>query len=123
MATVQITWVDASTNETIFNVYRGDDGAASVTLDAAHKVATLTYSGSATGADWANTKWVNATGALDTQSDFELTAGFGNLDSASAQTYTGTYTDNTSGTFKWAVTAENSIGESAAETSAALAIN
>tara|TARA_R100001463_G_scaffold30277_2_gene68864 strand:+ start:189 stop:575 length:387 start_codon:yes stop_codon:yes gene_type:complete len=128
MATVQITWVDASTNETKFNVYRSDDNASSVTTDANHLIATVEYDGTATGADWANSKWPNiiTTGnsSIDANGTFQLTSGNSNANTDAAQTYVATYTDNTTGTFKWAVTAENNIGASAAEeTATGLAIN
>ena len=45
-------------------------------------VATLTYNSSATGADWANTKWEATPGGANTpdaSGTFELTSGFGNL--------------------------------------------
>lgn len=131
MATVQITWVDASTNETKFNIYRSDNGAASVALDAQHLIATVEYDGTKTPADqadWANTYWPNiitqGNSDIDPNATFELTSGNKNVNTNSAQTYVATYTDNTSGTFKWAVTAENAIGASAAEeTATGLAIN
>lgn len=138
MATVQITWVDASTNETKFNIYRGTNNDASIDpadLTTANLVAVLEYDGSATPAntgDWANTKWANtletapgvSSSTIDPDSTFQLTEGNTNVNSNSAQTYKATYTDDDSGSFCWAVTAENAIGASAAEqTAALLAIN
>jgi hypothetical protein len=54
MAIIQLTWVDASTNENIFNIYRSADGTDidltnSATFDL---VATLTYNASNAGTDW-----------------------------------------------------------------------
>jgi hypothetical protein len=131
MATVQITWVDASTNETKFNIYRGATNDSTPDITAANLVATLVYNSSATGADWANTKWANSlasggssSSTIDPSATFQLTAGNANLNTDSAQTYKATYTDDDTGSFKWAVTAENAIGASAAEeTAALLAIN
>ena len=131
MATVQITWVDASTNETTFNIYRGANNDSTPDILPANLVATLVYNSSATGADWANTKWENtlvsggsSSSTIDPSATFQLTAGNANVNTDSAQTYKATYTDDDTGSFKWAVTAENAIGASAAEeTAALLAIN
>jgi len=132
MATVQITWVDASTNETKFNIYRGATNDSTPDITSGNLVAVLEYNGSASGADWANTKWENtlsssagnSTSTIDPTATFQLTAGNANVNTDSAQTYKATYTDDDTGSFKWAVTAENAIGASAAEeTASLLAIN
>ena len=138
MATVQITWVDASTNETKFNIYRGTNNDASIDpadLITGNLIAVLEYDGTANPAntgDWANTKWKNtlapvagtSTSTIDPNATFQLTEGNDNLNTNSAQTYKATYTDTDSGSFCWAVTAENNIGASAAEqTASLLAIN
>lgn len=126
MAIIQLTWVDASTNESIFNVYRSLDGQEINLANGEgvgyNKVATLTYNASNSGADWANSKWENThTGStVDTNSDFELTSGFGNLSTDSGSTFVATYTDDSTPVtgYKWAVTAENAIGESTATSTA-----
>jgi hypothetical protein len=126
MAIIQLTWVDASTNETKFNVYRSKDGGSEVDpADATtyDRVATLVYDQSATGADWDNSKWVldattapNGAGYPDSTSNFKLTAGFNNDASSANSTFVATYTDESTPStgYYWAVTAENEIGESAA---------
>ena len=136
MAIIQLTWVDASTNETKFNVYRSKDGGLEVdpndssTYD---RVATLEYDQNASGADWDNSKWVlnttvapNGTGTPDSTSNFKLTTGFDNDATAANSQFVATYTDESTPTtgYYWAVTAENEIGESAAtSTPAQLKIN
>lgn len=120
MAIIQLTWVDASTNENVFNIYRSADGVdIDLTNSATYDlVATLTYNASASGADWANTKWEKTagggSGTPDASDNFQLTSGFGNLSTDSGSTFVATYTDDDEPAtgYKWAVTAENAIGES-----------
>lgn len=120
MAIIQLTWVDASTNENVFNVYRSADGAdIDLTNSATYDlVATLTYNASASGDDWATSKWEKTagggTGTPDASDNFQLTSGMDNLSTASGSTFVATYTDDDEPTtgYKWAVTAENAIGES-----------
>lgn len=119
MAIIQLTWVDASTNESKFNIYRGKDGVSQIDLADSSTydvVATLEYNASATGADWANSKWENTltSSVADDSGDFQLTSGFGNLSTDSGSTFVATYTDSSTPAtgYHWGVTAENAIGES-----------
>ncbi len=118
MAIIQLTWVDASTNESIFNIYRSKDNTEINLADPTSYdvVATLTYNAAASGADWANSKWENTNTdyTVDTNQDFKLTSGFGNLSTDSGSTFVATYTDDSTPVtgYKWGVTAQNAIGES-----------
>lgn len=124
MAIIQLTWVDASTNENIFNIYRSKDGVEINLTDpnTYDRVATLTYNASAAGTDWSTSLWENtlSSSTVDSNNDFQLTSGWDNQSTDSGSTFVATYTDDDSPTtgYKWAVTAENAIGESTATSTA-----
>jgi len=120
MAIIQLTWVDASTNENIFNIYRSADGTPIDLTDSTtfSLVATLEYNAGNDGSDWANSRWEKTagggSGTPDASDNFQLTSGFANLNTASGSTFVATYTDDDEPVtgYLWAVTAENAIGES-----------
>ena len=107
MATVQITFTDASDNEDEFIIYRGlNTGANPDGTNAAEKVATLTWNSG--GNTWDVTQEV-----LDAQSDGVLTGQVPGDPSTPGQIFIFQYTENNAGTWFYGVIAKNSIGPSA----------
>lgn len=106
MATVQVTFTDASDNEDLFIVYRGDTAGADPGTTTAEEVATITWDGST---------WNVTSGAIDTASagDAALTGTIPGDPSNTGQQFILRYTENTSGSFKYGVVAKNNIGPSA----------
>ena len=124
MAIIQLTWVDASTNENIFNIYRSKDGVQRLILLTQQPtiesllLPTMHLQPELTGASlWENTL---SSSTVDSNNDFQLTSGWDNQSTDSGSTFVATYTDDDSPTtgYKWAVTAENAIGESTATSTA-----
>lgn len=102
MATVQITFTDASTNEDAFNIYRSDDGSSAV-VDGAKLVSQLAWNGSA----WQASQGALSNGTASIQSGSSTAS-----PSTQGQTFILQYTENDSGNFKYGVTATNAIGDS-----------
>ena len=102
MATVQISFTDASTNEESFNIYRSDDGALA-TVTGGNLVSQLAWDGSA---------WQASQGALSNNSVTIEAGSSTDSPSTPGQTFIIRYTENDSGDFKYGVTASNAIGDS-----------
>lgn len=102
MATVQITFTDASTNEDAFNIYRSDDGVSAV-VDGSKLVSQLAWDGSA---------WQASQGAL-ANNTVSIQAGSSTASpSTPGQTFILRYNETDTGEFKYGVTASNAIGDS-----------
>jgi hypothetical protein len=102
MATVQISFTDASNNEDSFSIYRGDNSGSTPVKDDANKVATLSWSGSA---------WSIANGSLASDANIETLPDPLNRDEVGQQ-FAVRYSESGTGTFKYGVIASNSIGDS-----------
>ena len=101
MATVQISFTDASNNEESFTIYRSDDGVEPV-VDASKTLATLT---------WDGTQWVITDGQV--ASGVTIEAGSSTLNPENiGQTFNISYDENNSGTYKYAIVATNQQGNS-----------
>lgn len=116
MATVQISFTDASNNEESFEVFRSDDAGTSTGI-AAEKLATITWNS-------ATTNWDYAQEVIDTagSSDGALTTPVTTPPTTVGQQFILRYTEGTSGTYKYAVLAKNAIGPSALVQSAAITV-
>ena len=119
MATVQISFQDASNNETSFEVYRGANSGAAPTAQAAEKLATITWNGTN---DWTYTKEaIDTAGSND--GAFTTSGNPGNSDpSNTGQQFTFRYTESATGDFVYGVIAVNSIGPSAQVNSSAITL-
>lgn len=102
MATVQITFTDASTNEESFNIYRSNDGAPA-TVTGSNLVSQLAWDGSA---------WQASQGALSNNSVTIESGSSTASPSTPGQTFILRYNETNSGNFKYGVTAANAIGSS-----------
>ena len=107
MATVKITFTDASDNEDEFIVYRGASTGAQPTGVDAEAVATITWDGSST--------WNVTSGAIDTagSADAALTGTIPGDPSTTGQEFILRYTEDTTGSWYYGVIAKNNIGPSA----------
>lgn len=105
MATVQISFTDASDNEDFFKVFRGNNAAGDPGDTTAEEVATITYnSGSST--------WDVASGNIDANSDAALHGTIPGAPSATPQNFVLRYTESNTGSYKYGVLAGNNIGNS-----------
>lgn len=115
MATVQISFQDASNNEDFFTIYRGDASGNAPTGTTAEVVATITWDGTS--------NWVIADGALgNTSSAFVAGQVTTNDPSNVGQSFGMQYTESNAGTYVYGVEAENSIGKSAITNSSSITI-
>lgn len=102
MATVQISFTDASNNEDSFSIYRGDNAGNNPVKDDANKVATLSWDGS---------NWSIANGSLASDANIESYPDPLSRDEVGQQ-FAVRYSENSTGTFKYGVIASNAIGDS-----------
>lgn len=102
MATVQISFIDGSSNEDSFSIYRGDNAGNNPVKNDANKVATLTWDGSA---------WSIANGSLATDANIETLPDTLSRDEVGQQ-FVVKYSESGTGTFKYGVIASNAIGDS-----------
>ena len=102
MATVQISFTDASTNETSFKVFRSDSDANAVNDDS-KKIGDITYDGS----NW-QIAAANSFSSVTLYSKPSTGSGPG----ASGQEFSVRYEEGTSGNYKYGVVASNDIGDS-----------
>ena len=107
MATVQISFTDASNNEDSFEVFRSANGGTS-TGAAGEKLATITWNNG-------TTNWDYTQEAVDTNgsSDGALTTSVTSPPTTVGQQFILRYTEGNAGTYKYAVLAKNNIGPSA----------
>ena len=116
MATVQISFTDASNNEDSFEVFRSADAGTSTGI-ASEKLATLTWNAG-------NTNWDYTQEVIDTagSSDGALTTAVTTPPSTVGQQFILRYTEGSAGTYKYAVLAKNAIGPSALVQSTAITV-
>jgi hypothetical protein len=106
MATVQISFTDASDNEDEFIVYRGDNTGANPGTTAAEEVATITWNS-------VTSTWDVTSGALDASSTAALNGTIPGDPSTAGQAFVLRYTESNTGSYKYGVVAKNNIGPSA----------
>lgn len=112
MAVVQISWRDNSDNETSFKIYKG---SASPLSSASDHIATVTLSGST---------WSVAEETAGDAPDIAITSTNTGDSQTSGETFVVTYTESTSGTYYYGVSASNAIGDSdVVTTSSGLTVN
>lgn len=102
MATVQISFTDASNNETSFKVFRSDNGGNAVNDDL-KKVGDITYDGS----DWQ----IAAANSFASVTLYSKPAS-GSGPDAQGQQFSVRYEEGDSGDYKYGVVASNDIGDS-----------
>ena len=96
MAKIQISWTDNANNETAFKIYRGTTAALT---SADTLIGTVSLSGSTWSVSGSGTNL-----ALDTTNT--------GSSSASGETFTISYDENSNGTYYYGVAASNVVGDS-----------
>jgi len=106
MAVVQISWRDNSDNETAFKIYQGSTSPLS---SGSTQIGTVTLS----GGSWSATEFSSGSAP-----DIQVTSTNTGDSQTEGETFVITYTEGTSGSYYYGISASNAIGDSDVVTTA-----